>query len=427
MIRARGAPKFGPDEPVSTQKESLYLRFHKNPIRPAGIDIDAVLAKANVKIKDYFSNPNTIDPLKYTDEEILALRYACESSGFYSLAHIGIHKYLLSKNALLKTIEDQYITDGSLNLSGRMVFTLRESIGDQLQIQVNVLMAMAFLGTPPTPEHTTVDHMDIEPRNDYLFNLRWATPTQQARNKRKRTKRSRGRPITQIQAHDGVKLFTWFRIKDAVKAYKGKSESSMSRAIRKKKLLFGYYWVYADENIIENGIEERWVTAEHPDYGLIRVSIMGRIDTGLLGFTFGFTDPKGRKRVGIRNRDGEQFNKQVHTLIAYVFLGPSKLGVNHKDGNPKNNRPWNLEYSTTAENNQHANDTGLKPDMLNNKKSIPTVRLSLKGELLQEYESEAEAARHMGCSASNISGIIKGARTTCYGYLWKYSRDFFPK
>lgn len=422
----RGQPRLGP-EPVSTQKESLYLRFHKNPIPPAGIDIDATLAEANIKIKEYFSNPHIVEPLKYTEKETLALRYACESSGFFSLAHIGIFKYELSKNALLRSIEDDYITDGSMNTQGRMVFTLRETIGDQLQIQANVLMAMAFLGKPPTLEHTTVDHMDIDKTNDYLYNLRWATPSQQALNKRKRTKPSRGRPITQIQADNGFKLFTWFRIKDAVKAYKGSSTSRMSDAIRMKKLLFGYYWVYADENIIENGIEEQWVVAEHPDYGQLRVSTMGRIDTGPLGYTFGFTDPKGRKRIGLRSKDGEQLNRQVHTLIAYVFHGPSELGVNHKDGNPKNNRPWNLEYSTTADNNQHANDNGLKPDMLNNKKSIPIVRLNLKGELLQEYPGGAEAARHLGCKASNISGILSGRRTTCYGYLWKYSKDFFPK
>lgn len=46
--------------------------------------------------------------------------------------------------------------------------------------------------------------------------------------------------------------------------------------------------------------------------------------------------------------------------IAHISNPHSKLYVNHKDGNPKNNKSSNLEWVTASENMQHAFDNGLK-------------------------------------------------------------------
>jgi hypothetical protein len=47
---------------------------------------------------------------------------------------------------------------------------------------------------------------------------------------------------------------------------------------------------------------------------------------------------------------------RVHTLVALAFHGPRPEGhqVNHKDCNPRNNKPSNLEWVTPAENMAHA-------------------------------------------------------------------------
>jgi hypothetical protein len=46
----------------------------------------------------------------------------------------------------------------------------------------------------------------------------------------------------------------------------------------------------------------------------------------------------------------------IHALIAATFLGPRPVGmqINHKDFDRQNNRPENLEYCTSQENNRHA-------------------------------------------------------------------------
>jgi len=51
----------------------------------------------------------------------------------------------------------------------------------------------------------------------------------------------------------------------------------------------------------------------------------------------------------------------VHLLVAGAFLGPKPEGmeVNHLDGNKRNNRPENLEYTSRSGNMKHAVAAGL--------------------------------------------------------------------
>jgi hypothetical protein len=54
-------------------------------------------------------------------------------------------------------------------------------------------------------------------------------------------------------------------------------------------------------------------------------------------------------------------SRNVHDLVAIAFIGPKPngFGVNHLDGDKKNNAFENLEYATQDRNMKHASSIGL--------------------------------------------------------------------
>lgn len=63
----------------------------------------------------------------------------------------------------------------------------------------------------------------------------------------------------------------------------------------------------------------------------------------------------GYKRVCILRFDGAEKHVLVHRAVIAAFEGPCPAGyqVNHKNGDPADNRYANLEYLTPSENVQH--------------------------------------------------------------------------
>lgn len=76
-----------------------------------------------------------------------------------------------------------------------------------------------------------------------------------------------------------------------------------------------------------------------------------------------FEDKDGYLMVNIC-KNAIHFQKRIHSFVGDLFIGnpENKPIYNHKDGNKKNNLPYNLEPSTYSENTIHAYATGLMKD-----------------------------------------------------------------
>lgn len=93
-----------------------------------------------------------------------------------------------------------------------------------------------------------------------------------------------------------------------------------------------------------------------PGYERYEVSNYGRFRRVMLPFASGGKKQKARLAIALWNGHRRKHTMMVHRVVALAFLGPRPQGmeINHKDGNPNNNRASNLEYLTPAQNRQHA-------------------------------------------------------------------------
>ncbi len=117
-----------------------------------------------------------------------------------------------------------------------------------------------------------------------------------------------------------------------------------------------------------------------------------------------FANNKGRLRVCLY-RKYKFKHVLVHRLVAAAFLerpsNPNADDVNHKDGNPQNNRIDNLEWLTRRENIRHALSNGLYPGK-------PFLLLEMIREIRTSPESSYALEKRMGVSKTTINRVRSG-------------------
>lgn len=145
----------------------------------------------------------------------------------------------------------------------------------------------------------------------------------------------------------------------------------------------------------------------------------------------------------IQNRDGVIFtpkprrdgyiqvqiasgNYLVHRLVAEAFLPspptPEHVEVNHKDGDPTNNRVDNLEWCTKTENVQHSYDTNAQRASNAGRMAKP-VRgrpIGTDDEWTVYPGGAQEAARVLGINPGNVVRACTGVRPSAHGYVFEY-------
>ena len=122
-------------------------------------------------------------------------------------------------------------------------------------------------------------------------------------------------------------------------------------------------------------------------------------------------------------KDGSKTTHKIHRLVAENLIPnpEGKREVNHINAIRTDNRVENLEWTTTAENNQ-------KKDMVAKMKSANAAAVAKYKriyciELNTVYESLKEAGKQLKLNASALSNCLTGRSKTCGGYHWRYADE----
>lgn len=125
--------------------------------------------------------------------------------------------------------------------------------------------------------------------------------------------------------------------------------------------------------------------------------------------------PSGHLTVALCRGKDKPKSMYVHRLVALAFLDnpESKRVVNHKNGDPKDNRLENLEWVTHGENNTHAyRSNGRRAPS-----ELKVIAVNNDGEMVMSFRSGADAARLLNVTTAAIWSAVR-RNGMCAGYRW---------
>jgi hypothetical protein len=301
-------------------------------------------------------------------------------------------------------------------------YSVRDNTGKQRNILSSRAVASTFISPPPNREYS-VDHIDRNPTNDVLENIRWLCRSGQSNNQ--------ARPDSCKSAFVIVKDGVEKTVKEWVDSLKyeknpfGRGYTSVMIGKYAGKKQYGFsYKEYPD---LEEEVWKEIVGSENKN-GRWEISNMNRIkyittfaENTLVGDRLCLS-ANGYPRVRINGRIW-----YCHVLSFMTFF-PEKYAAKkynemilHEDDNKKDFRPHKLRIGTSAENclDSHANG---KRD------GTKTARMrcaSYIGDVFEkEYDSQSDAERYLKTigikEASNkrICEALCGNRNIVYGRVW---------
>lgn len=126
----------------------------------------------------------------------------------------------------------------------------------------------------------------------------------------------------------------------------------------------------------------------------------------------------GYCRVRLYDAEGRSKHYAVHRLVLNAFMGVHESEINHKNEIKTDNRLINLEYCTHSYNCNYGtrNDRIREKQAGNNSRAVIQIK---NGDIINRFNSRAEAEVKTGISAANIARVCSGERKTANGYVWR--------
>ncbi len=330
-----------------------------------------------------------------------------EWKNFPVIDGMNFSKYEVSSLGQRRNKKSGYIFSTKPDSSGYVCNEFRDDKGKSKRISAHIIVVKAFIGESKSTG-LTVDHINREPTDNRLINLRWATKKQQTVNSDRSKCGPRGQPVIQYTM-DMEEIKRWPNIITAAKELRI-HKSNISQACKGSyKQVGGFKWVYERQDL--DG--EIWKNYEPMN---VQVSNMGRIKSPNCHIVYGSKTTQGYMTYGTPARF-------VHVMVAKTFLpNPKKKPeVNHKDKIGTNNKSENLEWATRSEQMIHSHKNNSNPDRYSTAKAVK--QYDLEGNFIAEYRSISQASRGTGCSGSSISYVCSEFLESTKGCVFKYANE----
>lgn len=321
---------------------------------------------------------------------------------------LNLSKYQVSTFGRIKSIAKNYILTASA-IAGYKCITLSTDRGTIKQYKLHRLIALTFVDGR-SEERDIVDHIDRNPSNNKVENLRWVNAVENMANIT-RKKHSNGRKVAQLDLNGNL-IKEWPCVAEAARQLKIDKHgiSNVCLGKPKQKTAGGFLWMYVEEKVAE---PETWVEISDD----LWIS-----DTGRLYYPYGKRYTRGTNTPSYYVTCFEGRKCYVHELIAEYFVmnddPDRKTTINHIDGNKKNNHADNLEWCTRQENSRHAVDTGLlKPKKTAYNGMAREVGFFKDDVLIKKFPSQKLAAEYAGVSRDTMKKWMKLTDTCSYRYI----------
>jgi hypothetical protein len=277
-------------------------------------------------------------------------------------------------------------------------------------------MAVAF-GLPRRDDQDTVDHIDANPSNNRLDNLRWANRSEQIRHSyaTNETRASNAQRTSKPVWGRMLGTQEWMQYPSTAEAARalGLRSGSISACCGGKQKRTGEYeFKWAEANEVLPGEVFR-------PYAAAWVSTLGRYKNSHGVISTPKPRTSGYVVIYINGK-----HHLLHRVMAVAFDLPRRDDqdtVDHIDGNPSNNRLDNLRWANLSEQVRHSYTTNKTRGSSAQRTSKPVLGRALGSQEWTQYPSSNKAARALGLNSGSVSACCSGRQKRAGEYEFKWA------